>query len=203
MNLGQTPSAASSSRRRRIPAVEAAPHPGHVRAVVLDVDADEAGPLHLEGHQGAGKGRPIHEHHVAGLEEKTAQEIETVLARGRDEDVLFTEADVVALEEAQHGLNQTCLAGDRRVLHDEVDVGIEGSLGRPSQLGPLEDVGGWEAAGERDDLRVGEVLERLADRITLVVADVFSKAGRPIFFHETSLRGVSDFDAARASKRFP
>ena len=132
--------------------------------------------MHLEGHEGAREGRPVHEHHVAGFEEETAGEVETVLARGRDEDVLVIDADSVALEEAQHRLDQTCLAGDGGVLHDAVDVSVEGAFGGLSKLGPLEDVGGGEAAGEGDDLRVGEVLERLSDRITLVVPDVRGKA---------------------------
>ena len=69
------------------------------------------------------------------------------------------------------------LARDRRILHDAVDLRLESLCGGGLEFGTLEDIGGGQPAGERDDLRVGQVLDRLADRVALVVADVLREAG--------------------------
>ena len=72
MNFGGRPSPASRSN--------VAAHPFDVGTVLLDVDADIPGPLHLKSDQCAGEGGPVDQYNIAGLEEEPAGDVEAVLS---------------------------------------------------------------------------------------------------------------------------
>ena len=114
MNFGEVSSAGE--------AFQVPTHPDDVGAVGFDVDADEPRPLHLEGDDRAGKGRPVDQHRIAGLQEEAAGEVEGGLAATRDDDILAFDPNRIAFEESEHRLHQGRFAGDRGVLHDAVDV---------------------------------------------------------------------------------
>jgi hypothetical protein len=158
-------------------------HAGDIGPVFLDVDADEACPLQIECDHRTGECRTIDQHYVARLEEEPAGEIEAVLSRGSDDGVVPADMDVVAFEKPQHGVQEGCFAGARRVLHDAVNLAVECLLCREPKLGPLKDLGRGETAREGYDLRVGQVLKGLPDGIALVVANVGGKTGTPIASH--------------------
>ena len=105
------------------------------------------------------------------------------LAAAGNDDLVFADPDIVALEIGANRRYQARLARDGRVLHDAVDGTVERPVRVLAKLGSLEDLGRGEAPGEGDDLRVGQILDRLTDQIALVVTDVVGKSRMPVDLH--------------------
>ena len=80
MNFGRRPS--------RVEAVERLLELVDAHAVVVHRDLHDVGLVGAERRDGAGVGRRLGDDHVAGVDQRLADEVDDLLAAGRDEDVL-------------------------------------------------------------------------------------------------------------------
>ena len=137
---------------------------GHDHAAIIGGDFDELGLAGLEGVDGTQIRGALQQHHVAGVQEHTTGEIQTLLGTGGHQNVVLIGVDVVL---GQHTLGdllaQTGIAFRRRILQSDTAIFLQNSDGCLHHLLHGEQLGSGHTAGKGDDVGLRGQLQQLAD----------------------------------------
>src|SRR5579863_3231828 len=156
------------------------------QAIVIDGHGNVLRSVHVEGLQRAQISGCFDEHAVAAIDKHLADQIQSLLGAGGNENVLGTGNDAVASDVAGNHLAEGLIAFGRTVLQRLGAMLGEDFVASFFKARYGEDIRSWKAAAERDDSRLLRDLEKITNRRTLHSQRALRVTGLPERRHKVS-----------------